>query len=61
MDEFKETDKQIDVKVDDLIMGIMNLNRHVKKINEANDVVQEKVQKNRKAVEQLSLKIETEN
>lgn len=61
MNDFRRVDKQMDDKLDGMIAGIATLNRHVKNINQANDVVAEKVRKNKKAVKELSQHIETEN
>jgi hypothetical protein len=47
----------MDDKLDQMINGIAVLNQHAKNINQANDVVAEKVQKNKKAVTDLSQKI----
>lgn len=51
----------MDAKLDNMIGGIATLNRHVKNINQANDVVADKIKKNKKAVIGLSQRIETEN
>jgi hypothetical protein len=61
MEDFRKVDKQMDDRLDNMIVGIATLNRHAKNINQANDVVAEKVRKNTKAVKGLSQHIETEN
>lgn len=61
MRQFKETDRQLDGKLDLIIKGVDGVLHKVRNINAANDQVADRIKKNRKAVDSLSQHIETEN
>lgn len=59
--KWKKKDEEIELVVDDIIMGVKNLKGKVKNINEAQDTINEKTNTASKKVDSLSTRIQGDN
>lgn len=61
MKEYKRKDQEMDDVLDDIIGGIQGVKGKVKQINQKQDEIIEKTNKNKTHVDKVSKRIETDN